>query len=198
MKRLDIKGKKIGFLTVLDYSHSHTQPSGQKRAMWKVKCHCGVEKFMSTSTLCHGNTISCGCQGKLNRIESRKKTYGYSNENYLFLQYKNRSLKKFGEFNLTKDDFKKLIYQECFYCKKAPSQRTMKRSSYGTLESNGIDRIDSKKGYTIDNCVTCCKTCNTMKLDYSLPLFLDQIEKIYKNAAEIRKIAENHIGQHQG
>ena len=36
MKRLDLVNKKIGILTVLNYSHSHIQPSGQKRAMWDV------------------------------------------------------------------------------------------------------------------------------------------------------------------
>lgn len=46
---------------------------------------------------------------------------------------------------------------------------------------NGIDRINSKKGYTLDNTVSCCSTCNTAKLNMSLEDFKTWIIKIYNN-----------------
>lgn len=192
MKRLDLAGQKIGKLTVIGYGYSYIQPSGQKRAMWLVKCECGTEKHMSTSTLCHGNTISCGCQGKINRVEARKKKFGKANEHYLFLQYKSRSIKRFGDFELTKKQFETLIYQNCSYCDSPPEMRYMKRSAYGTIPFNGIDRIDSAKCYSLENCVTCCKICNMMKMDLSLPLFLDHIKKIYENGVEKRLFSKNN------
>lgn len=48
------------------------------------------------------------------------------------------------------------------------------------LYINGIDRKDSSKGYTIDNCVPCCTECNTMKSDLPLDVFYNRIDKIYK------------------
>ena len=51
MKRLDLTGTKIGELTVIGYSHSHVQPSGQKRAVWDVVCSCGIKKKISTANL---------------------------------------------------------------------------------------------------------------------------------------------------
>lgn len=46
-------------------------------------------------------------------------------------------------------------------------------------ELNGVDRIDSNKGYTKDNCVPCCKICNQMKSNIDIGTFLTQISKIY-------------------
>lgn len=48
------------------------------------------------------------------------------------------------------------------------------------FKCNGIDRINSNKGYEKDNCVSCCPICNRMKLDLSLEDFYAHIEKIYK------------------
>ena len=43
----------------------------------------------------------------------------------------------------------------------------------------GIDRIDSTKGYSKDNCVSCCKMCNIMKNKFSKEDFLNKVESIY-------------------
>ena len=44
---------------------------------------------------------------------------------------------------------------------------------------NGIDRLDSSKGYTINNCVPCCSKCNLMKSNFKKEDFLQHISKIY-------------------
>ena len=46
---------------------------------------------------------------------------------------------------------------------------------------NGVDRIDSSLGYTIDNCVACCDKCNYAKHDLSTEDFKEWIIKIYNN-----------------
>lgn len=43
---------------------------------------------------------------------------------------------------------------------------------------NGLDRIDSRCGYTDANTVACCDVCNYMKLDYSLDAFLEKTTSI--------------------
>jgi hypothetical protein len=47
------------------------------------------------------------------------------------------------------------------------------------IKCSGIDRVDSNKGYTIDNCVPCCKTCNLAKAELSQRDFLDWVRKVY-------------------
>lgn len=52
---------------------------------------------------------------------------------------------------LTYKQFKSFITDRCYYCGKKPNP------------FNGIDRINNKKGYLRDNCVSCCWECNRMK-----------------------------------
>lgn len=71
------------------------------------------------------------------------------------------------EWNITDEKARELINSNCYYCNTEPLV--------------GIDRIDSSKGYTIDNVVPCCGTCNIMKNAFSQETFLEQIHKIYNN-----------------
>ena len=70
-------------------------------------------------------------------------------------------------FEIKKEEFYNLTQQPCVYC--------------GSLENyNGLDRLNSSIGYTIENVVPCCSICNKMKLDYSKEFFLEHIKKIIK------------------
>lgn len=55
------------------------------------------------------------------------------------------------EFTIEKDDYRQLARQPCTYC--------------GVWEPNaiGMDRVDSERGYHLDNVVPCCPTCNYLK-----------------------------------
>lgn len=88
---------------------------------------------------------------------------------------KNRNL----EWNLTEEQFKRLIKGNCVYCGK-PIEKRKTVSYKNEFELiNGIDRIDSKKGYNIDNCTSCCSMCNLMKSNFTKEDFLQHISKIY-------------------
>ena len=77
-------------------------------------------------------------------------------------------------FGLTKETFLNLISKPCNYC------GVTDLTFYKTKGAGGIDRIDSNKDYTIDNCVSCCGMCNQMKLDYTTEQFLNKCLKISK------------------
>lgn len=74
------------------------------------------------------------------------------------------------EFDLDKGD---LVYKEkvqlyadtCYLCGRCPAF--------------GIDRVDPKIGYVLENCKPCCYLCNYMKKDYDLEEFLGHIYRIY-------------------
>lgn len=182
MKRLDLVGFQKGRLLVTGFSHSHVQPSGQKRAMWHVACDCGVQKVISTSNLTHGNTVSCGC--KL-REGNHVKALGVASFNHKYKTYvaRARSHKKQLAFCLTLEQFYTLTSSPCHYCGVVGASATKaKPTSNGAYVSNGIDRKDSSIGYTMDNCVPCCPLCNLMKRDLTYDCFLAQIERIYHHA----------------
>lgn len=66
--------------------------------------------------------------------------------------------------------FENYIIQACNYCGLKPQFPHTR---------NGIDRIDSSKGYTENNCVSCCKFCNYAKGDHLLDDFKTWISLAY-------------------
>lgn len=65
----NLKGMRFGNLVVVERSGSNKQ----YRAMWLCKCDCGEEKRIASHDLKHGGTISCGCVGRIKRMENMKK-----------------------------------------------------------------------------------------------------------------------------
>jgi hypothetical protein len=62
---------------------------------------------------------------------------------------------------LTLEEHSKLIIAPCTYC---GAERSSTLNYLGlVLWKNGIDRIDNHKGYTLENCVTACTFCNTLR-----------------------------------
>lgn len=61
----DLTNQIFGFLTVLEPTDMR---SSNKSVIWKCRCRCGKEVFVSSADLCHHNTKSCGC--------SRYKSFG--------------------------------------------------------------------------------------------------------------------------
>lgn len=74
-------------------------------------------------------------------------------------------------FELTLEDFDKITSMPCFYCGILPKDK------FGN-EFVGVDRIDSSKGYFLENVIPCCKECNQMKSKYALNEWISQIYKI--------------------
>lgn len=180
MKRLDLTGFRKERLFVIGYSHSHRQPSGQMRAMWNVICDCGKELKCSTSNLTHGTSKSCGCyiadRRKKGMITPNPESAGLEQYN----QTKNKALKRNKEFDLTYEQYKSIAIKDCHYCGAKPYEKYSQVKNSKKIKLNGIDRVNTKKGYTIANCVPCCGICNTMKMDRSLDEFLTKIAEIYK------------------
>jgi hypothetical protein len=77
--------------------------------------------------------------------------------------------------NLSREQMLTIIKKPCHYCGQY-SLRTIRKCP--TNQYNGIDRIDSKKKYTIDNVVPCCSLCNRMKSTLSQHKFVDHCKLI--------------------
>ena len=86
------------------------------------------------------------------------------------------------EFRLELEEFIEIINKDCYWCGKGPVEKHLR--SYQKLKStiirNGIDRLDSLKGYESSNCVPCCEQCNIAKMDYTKEEFLAMVKRIYK------------------
>lgn len=116
-------------------------------------------------------------------VKNDQHQMGY--RNYLYRTYKRGAIDRNIDFNLSFEDFNKIIQKNCYYCNsepKPPSSEKLKargNTQQPTFYHNGIDRIDPKDGYNIDNIVPCCSMCNYMKHIYNREEFFNQIIKIY-------------------
>src|SRR5262249_46953177 len=101
--------------------------------------------------------------------------------NIVHNSYRKSARNRGHAWGLTGEDFDRLTSQDCFYCGQPPSrvQRPL-RGSYegGDFVYNGIDRVDNKLGYTLENVVPCCKTCNYAKRDMPHDEFMAWIARL--------------------
>lgn len=181
---IDLTGKVFGKLTVLSITEKRDK-SG--KIIWECLCSCGNKHFVSGYVLTSGRSKSCGClrKGKP-RLKDRKL--------YLWkCLYRNNILKmaKWGEYvsDIDFDYFVKISQLPCHYCGRNGVQifRDYFRKillSNNKIYYNGIDRIDSKKGYYKNNIVPCCKNCNTAKNSLTQKEFKKLILNIHNNWAE--------------
>lgn len=164
---------KNDFIEVLEYLGNST---------WKCKCKCG-EIFKART-----NTIEKrkGCRSCTASIVSAKKNKKYNHFGYvnrLFKEYRDGAIKRGLSFEIGFDYFYNTIQGNCKYCNEPPKicKNKYTRKTGEPFERNGIDRIDSSKGYTEENTCTCCSKCNYAKHEMTLKEFKKWIVKLYKN-----------------
>lgn len=137
----------------------------KKRAAFNFKCECGNVVVLRGKDVKSGKIESCGCLG----LETKQKT-GLANrlpncsglKNLLFYRHVAGAKKRHIPTELTQEQFEQFLFKDCHYCGSGPSNE-FKHNLYCKLKYNGIDRVDSNKTYSINNCVPCCKTCNWAK-----------------------------------
>lgn len=178
-------GKKYGRLLILSYAGINKF----KNRMYNCICDCGKEITVRLTSMKSGHSTSCGCYIAECTKERFIKPEGEASFNALYGSYRKSAKNRNHEFTLSKDEFREITLQDCFYCGVAPSQ--FRNHSYvnGFYIHNGIDRVDNNIGYDKENCVACCEWCNRMKLNYSLSEFEEQIEKVYLNL----KLKESYV-----
>lgn len=169
-------GNKHGRLVVVEDAGR----SRKGRALWRCVCDCGNEIVVSGHVLRNGNTKSCGCLQR----DACQLPFGQSSFNSLYAMYKWKAEDRELSFNLTKEEFSFITKMNCFYCGEEPNQEKKAPRANGGYIYNGVDRIDSSKGYTMDNVVPCCSVCNKMKLNYSMREFLEHIERVHEYRGE--------------
>ena len=158
---------------------------GKNEWLWKCKCDCGNE-FNSRE---HKLNLRKGCQSCTNSINQTELALNKANgvehiglKNRLFKEYKSGANKRDLCFELSFNQFIELMNGNCEYCGEIPSiseyQKQYMQKKIQPWAHNGIDRIDSSIGYTLENCVSCCSKCNYAKHEMSLNEFKDWIVKV--------------------
>lgn len=176
-------GTRINYFVVIEILNDRLQCKKQKYRTYKCLCDCGIEFNYSSHHL--RRRVSCGCKQRERRF---KNVLSFEDKciTKLFRQYIRSSRQRKIDFSLEYERFVNLIKQDCFYCKDPPSRKTGK---YGAkikdldafVLTNGIDRYDNSKGYTIENSKPCCFKCNVAKSTMTVTDFYEWIKRIYRN-----------------
>lgn len=172
---VDITGRRYGRLVVLKEAGYY---GPRMRLLWSCQCDCGN---ITTSTrgddLKANKVISCGCIHKDNVFRLLR---GEASFNTLYRRYQHNASISGRSFNLSKEEFKRIVCQNCYYCGVVPKQYD-KKVRNGYFIYNGIDRRDNKQGYISINCVPCCIVCNRSKGTKTELEFYDWIKKTYEH-----------------
>ena len=88
-------------------------------------------------------------------------------KSYYWAGYRRNAKDRNIEWSLTKKEFDNFWKAKCYYCGKQ-------------IEYLGIDRMNNKEGYTVENSVSCCETCNRMKYTHTKEEFIQYCKIIAK------------------
>ena len=186
-RAIDITNRRFGRLTAIKPLNKRKG----RRVLWECICDCGNKHEIASSKLTDGHVKSCGCLRKEPRRILPETVAAF---NMVINSYKQRCKKKNINWGLSDREAKYLFISGCYYCSSGP--KNIQKGIVGDFVYNGIDRINSSKGYEIDNVVPCCKRCNVAKSDMSVNEFLLHNLKIYRhrlktlNAKEVYAIKE--------
>lgn len=187
-------GAVFGRWTVILETKNKTKDGSNK---YLCKCRCGKQKEVRRVSLVNGDSQSCGCLVAEKVREAHSLEDGQTSFNNLYTICKGGARRRNLEFSLTKEEHRRMISKNCHYCNSLPIKYSRYESKIKSdikkhlkvhitevavarswIYVNTIDRMDSSKGYTMDNCVPACWDCNYMKMDCPYEKFISQVRKI--------------------
>ena len=187
---LDRTNMRYGRLLVI----KHAGKDKRNKHLWLCQCDCGNKKVVVADNLSSGKSKSCGCL-KAEFLAKKGNQWGLYEDReiallkvqYSHLKRRNKNMGFRDVFDF--ETFTRLSKGSCKYCgleyskeieDRLNESKKSKRLSDHILKCNGIDRVDNKKGYVKDNCVSCCKYCNFAKHTMTEDEFYKWIKKVYE------------------
>ena len=163
----------FGRLTVIELAgrgkHRHLR--------WKCRCECGRETTVTSTYLTGGDTKSCGCLVKEGVNRNTASPVSFAD---LYRRYKRGATIRGFVFELDRYLFSRLVTGDCRYCGALPNK--LFKLAGQLTKFNGIDRRDPQIGYTNENCVPCCSTCNHTKMALGENEFIEHCRKVAAEA----------------
>lgn len=162
--RIDMVGKRIGKLVVIDFSYTKG-----KECLWNCKCDCGNYIQVRGTSLRRENTRSCGC---LKNQAYNWKGFGEISGCFWYnqkLHSVNSPRGKKKLFNLTIQEAWDLFVSQNRKCAISGVELTFSRNYRNDKKTQtaSLDRINNSIGYVIDNVQWVHKDINRMKQLFS-------------------------------
>lgn len=145
----------------------------------------GIEAFRKHNAEIHAIWVKKNYE----RIKKYEKVYVNSTEGRCAIHFTSAKLRNLLEENATIEEFKTMVLyfikKPCYYCNRITKEGSLQKLVQGSY--NGLDRVDSNKGYTYENCVSCCTQCNMMKNSVDIASFIRKCCEIaeYNNLIDL-------------
>jgi hypothetical protein len=184
ISRKSLVGKRFSKLTVIKDIY---RPN--KDAKLLVICDCNPNKEWEKvrSDVVKGNTTSCGhCDDPVNGVipPHAMPAVILAVKNKIYRNYIMVAARRKKVWRLPKTVFHQLVSGDCHYCgfpPATPKKIERVRCEKTVVYLNGVDRKDNTIGYTIDNSVSCCKTCNFAKRNMTYAEFSAYLDRVAKH-----------------
>lgn len=169
---VSLLGQKFGKLKVLRYDTN----INATRVRWICSCECGNEKSIIAKHLVSGATTSCGC-GLFRSGEYSRAWKGYKGVSGKYLATLERNAKKRGlTFKINGQDVWNQYLKQNKRCSYTNWEISFK--GFNQKGSASVDRIDSSRGYEVDNIQIVDKKVNMIKWDLSEKDFLTTCKRV--------------------
>lgn len=179
-KKNDLTDKKFNKLSVIGLAPIEKWGKTRYR-YWLCRCECGNEAVVSSNRLKMNGTKSCGCL----QTETKKKNRGWDGfediSKVYYEQVKRNAKVRNFTFNLTINQLWNVFLKQNKKC--VMTGLPLKFSKYsGKSDGNAsLDRIDSNKGYDLNNIQWIHKDVNKMKNNLKEANFLEYCKLICIN-----------------
>lgn len=188
-------GQRCGIWTVQGQGTSN-----KRGARWRCICDCGTERDVPSAALTNGKSASCGCLSKARLFEVKWKGVGELGRDRWSAIVRGAQQRNLC-VEVSIDDVWELFLKQNRQCALSNLPLTMfeyttryNQYDYNKYKNDGphkgrringtasLDRIDSSKGYTLDNIQWIHKDLNTMKMAFDQKYFLEMCVAVAKTA----------------
>ena len=168
-RALKLEGLIFGNLTAI----KRVENSNRGEAQWYCECSCGGTKIATSSHLSKGNVKSCGCLQKMIGANNPAWT-GYKElTGKYFSNIRQGAKQRKLDFLITKKELWDLYIEQDKKCALTNVELTLPNGNTKNLEYDGsIDRLDSNKGYIIENLQWVWHKINRLKNNYDQDDFI--------------------------
>jgi hypothetical protein len=169
----DLSDKRFGKLRALE----KTQKRQNRNVFWQCLCDCGKRVNVQATSLISGHTQSCGCLvNRTGEQNPRWIGYGGISGRFWWTVKECAEIRNF-KFHLSLKSVWYLYLKQKKRCA-LTGQRIYFANRKGASTTASLDRIDSKKGYTLGNVQWVHKDINRMKMAYSQSYFVRMCRKV--------------------
>jgi hypothetical protein len=177
---IDLSNQTFFYWVVIDYAGKNKY----NLAQWNCKCRCGKLGVITGGALRNGASKSCGCYSVELNVQRLYKGGKYLGKTE-FWSFKNNAIKRKIFFDITVEDIENLYEQQNKRCALSGVEIYFNSGIVMGLSKAGnasIDRIDSSKGYTLDNIQIVDKHVNLAKQSLSQQEFIELCERVVEHS----------------